>query len=78
MEFDELKACLLGETPHGGYVEVAARLNTTEGAVRTAIHRLRRKFQARLRHDIAETVSDPADIEDELKYLVRALKGSMT
>jgi RNA polymerase sigma-70 factor (ECF subfamily) len=76
-EFDELKACLLGETPDGGYIAVAERLNTTEGAVRTAIHRLRRKFQARLRHDIAETVSNSADIEDELQYLVRALKGSM-
>jgi RNA polymerase sigma-70 factor (ECF subfamily) len=76
-EFDELKACLLGETPDGGYLAVAEKLNTTEGAVRTAIHRLRRKFQARLRHDIAETVSDPADIEDELQYLIRALKGSM-
>jgi RNA polymerase sigma-70 factor (ECF subfamily) len=76
-EFDELKACLLGETPDGGYVAVAEKLNTTDGAVRTAIHRLRRKFQARLRHDIAETVSDPADVEDELQYLVRALKGSM-
>jgi RNA polymerase sigma-70 factor (ECF subfamily) len=77
LEFDELKACLLGETPDGGYVVVAERLNTTEGAVRTAIHRLRRKFQARLRHDIAETVADPADVEDELQYLVRALKGTM-
>ena len=76
-EFDELKACLLGETPDGGYLAVAEKLNTTEGAVRTAIHRLRRKFQARLRHDIAETVSNSADIEDELQYLVRALKGSM-
>ena len=66
-----------GETPDGGYVAVAEKLNTTEGAVRTAIHRLRRKFQARLRHDIVETVSDPADVEDELQYLVRALKGTM-
>lgn len=72
-EFDELKACLLGETPDGGYASVAEKLNTTEGAVRTAIHRLRRKFQARLRHDIAETVADPTGVEDELKYLVRAL-----
>jgi hypothetical protein len=29
-----------------------------------------------LRHDIAETVSDPADIEDELQFLIRALAGS--
>ena len=74
-EFDELKACLLGETPDGGYAAVAEKLNTTEGAVRTAVHRLRRKFQARLRHDIAETVADPAGVEDELNYLIRALNA---
>jgi DNA-directed RNA polymerase specialized sigma24 family protein len=75
-EFDELKACLLGETPDGGYAAVAEKLNMTEGAVRTAIHRLKRRFQTRLRQDIAETVDDPADVEDELKYLVRALNPS--
>ena len=72
-EFDELKACLLGVNPSGGYAAIAARLATSEGAVKTAVHRLRRKFQAALRKDIAETVSDPADVDDEIKYLVRAL-----
>ena len=72
-EFDELKSCLLGTNPAGGYAAIAARLGTSEGAVKTAVHRLRRKFQVALRNDIAETVSDPADIDDEIKYLVRAL-----
>jgi DNA-directed RNA polymerase specialized sigma24 family protein len=72
-EFDELKACLLGQNPPGGYAALAARLNTTEGAVKTAVHRLRRRFQLALREDIAETVSDPADVDDEIRYLVRAL-----
>ena len=72
-EFDELKACLLGQAPAGGYAAIAGRLGTTEGAVKVAVHRLRRKFQAQLRHDIAETVSDPADVDDEIRYLVRAL-----
>ena len=72
-EFDELKACLLGETPAGGYAAIAERLGTTEGAVKAAVHRLRRKFQTQLRHDVAETVSDPADIDNEIRYLVRAL-----
>ena len=72
-EFDELKACLLGQTPAGGYAAIAGRLGTTEGAVKVAVHRLRRKFQARLQHDIAETVSDTADVDDEIRYLVRAL-----
>jgi RNA polymerase sigma-70 factor (ECF subfamily) len=72
-EFDELKSCLLGVNPSGGYAAIAARLGTSEGAVKTAVHRLRRKFQAGLRQDIAETVSDPTDIDDEIRYLVRAL-----
>ena len=72
-EFDELKACLLGEASAGGYAAIAARLGTSEGAVKIAVHRLRRKFQAALRRDIAETVSDPADVDDEIRYLVRAL-----
>jgi len=72
-EFDELKACLLGVNPSGGYAAIATRLATSEGAVKTAVHRLRRRFQAALRKDIAETVSDPADVDDEIRYLVRAL-----
>ena len=72
-EFDELKSCLLGVNPSGGYSALAARLDTSEGAVKAAVHRLRRKFQSSLRKDIAETVSDPDDVDDEIRYLVRAL-----
>jgi len=72
-ELGELKSCLLGVNPSGGYVAIAARLGTSEGAVKTAVHRLRRRFQDALRKDIAETVSDPEDVDDEIRYLVRAL-----
>jgi RNA polymerase sigma-70 factor (ECF subfamily) len=72
-EFDELKSCLLGQNPAGGYAALAGRLGSTEGAVKVAVHRLRRAFQSRLRNDIAETVSDAAEIDDEIRYLVRAL-----
>jgi RNA polymerase sigma-70 factor (ECF subfamily) len=72
-EFDELKSCLLGLNPAGGYAAMAARLGTTEGAVKTAVHRLRRRFQVELRTHIAETVFDPSDVDDEIRFLVRAL-----
>ncbi len=72
-EFDELKACLLGLNPAGGYAAIAGRLGTTEGAVKTAVHRLRRRFQVELRTHIAATVSDPDDVDDEIRFLVRAL-----
>ena len=74
-EFDELKACLLGDAPSGGYAAVAERLNSTEGAVRVAVHRLRRRFRKKLQQEIGETVSDSSDIDDEIRYLLRALNA---
>jgi RNA polymerase sigma-70 factor (ECF subfamily) len=72
-EFDVLKASLLGEGPSGGYAAAAHQLGSTEGAVKVAVHRLRKTFRTELRAAIAETVSDPADVEEELRYLERAL-----
>jgi len=73
-EFNVLKASLLGEGPAGGYAAAARQLGSTEGAVKVAVHRLRKAFRAELRAAIAETVSDPAEIDEELKYLERALR----
>jgi RNA polymerase sigma-70 factor (ECF subfamily) len=72
-EFDEMKESLLGSGPAGGWADAARRLGTTEGALKVAAHRLRRRFQARLRQEIAETVADQAEIDDEIQFLVRAL-----
>ena len=63
-----------GEGPPGGYAAAARTLGTSEGAVKVAVHRLRKAFRAELRAAIAETVSDPADVDEELKYLERALR----
>ena len=73
-EFEVLKASLLGEGPPGGYAAAAAGLGMTEGAVKAAVHRLRKTFRTELRAAIAETVSDPSDVDEELKYLERALR----
>jgi RNA polymerase sigma factor (sigma-70 family) len=73
VEFEALKSCLLGGTPEGGYAAVARDISSSEGAVRVAVHRLRRKFQKRLREEIAETVADPSEVDDEIRYLLRAL-----
>ena len=45
----------------------------TEGAVKVALHRLRKHFGARLRTEVAETVGDPADVEEELRSLLKVL-----
>ena len=55
------------------YKIVAAELGMTEGAVKVAIHRLRHRFGAVLRAEISDTVSEPADIDDEMRELIRVV-----
>jgi RNA polymerase sigma-70 factor (ECF subfamily) len=45
----------------------------SDGAVKVAVHRLRRRFQRALREHIAGTVLDPADVDDEIRFLIHAL-----
>jgi RNA polymerase sigma-70 factor (ECF subfamily) len=72
--FDALKGSLTGqeESPRE---EIAAGLNMSEGAVKVALHRLRQRYRKLLRAAIAETVSNEADLDDEMRYLVAVLRG---
>ena len=54
--------------------ETARRLGMTEGAVKVAVHRLRQRYRELLRTEIAETVAGPSDIDDEMRYLLAALR----
>jgi RNA polymerase sigma-70 factor (ECF subfamily) len=72
-QFDRLKSCLLGGAPEGGYAAVGRELSMSDGAVKVAVHRLRRRFQRALREHIAGTVLDPADVDDEIRFLIHAL-----
>jgi RNA polymerase sigma-70 factor (ECF subfamily) len=71
--FERLKAFLLGQDDEFLYADVARELQTTEGALKVAIHRLRKRYRGMLRAEIAETVSDPGEIEAEMRYLASAL-----
>ncbi|MBL7223694.1 MAG: sigma-70 family RNA polymerase sigma factor [Candidatus Brocadiae bacterium] len=73
--FDHLKAFLTGQSGAPSYRQVACDLDTTEGAVKVAVHRLRRRYRELLRSEIAHTVADPQDAEDELRLLLAALRG---
>ena len=48
-------------------------MGTSEGALKVAIHRLRKRYRDLFRQEIAETVADPVEIEAELRYLGAAL-----
>lgn len=71
--FEALRFTLAGERGHPAYAEIARQLGSTEGAVKAAAHRLRRRYRGRLRELIAETVSSPEEVEDELRHLLRGL-----
>ena len=71
--FDRLKGFLTGDSEGVPYADVAKALEMTEGAVKVAVHRLRRQFRELLIQEIAETVSDPADIDAEIEYLLKAV-----
>jgi RNA polymerase sigma-70 factor (ECF subfamily) len=59
-----------GQVP---YTAIAAELGMTEGAVAMAASRLRRRYGEILREEIARTLADPADVEDEIRALFAAV-----
>ncbi len=74
--FEELKDVLMGEKPSAPYARLAAKLGTTEAALKMAVQRLRRRYVVLLREEIAITVPGPEDVEDELRHL-RVVLSSM-
>jgi RNA polymerase sigma factor (sigma-70 family) len=70
--FERLKVFLLGQSD-APYAALAGEMNTSEGALKVAIHRLRKRYRELFRQEIADTVADPADVESELRYLAAVL-----
>ncbi|MGO8691817.1 MAG: RNA polymerase sigma factor [Thermoguttaceae bacterium] len=70
--FEALKDTLTGAGA-GGYAALGGRLGMSEGAVKVAAHRLRRRYRALLRAEIAQTVAGPDEVEDEIRYLLACL-----
>jgi RNA polymerase sigma-70 factor (ECF subfamily) len=73
--FERLKVFLLGQSD-APYAALAREMNTSEGALKVAIHRLRKRYRELFRHEIADTVADPAQVESELRFLAAVLTGN--
>jgi RNA polymerase sigma factor (sigma-70 family) len=71
--FDQLKVVLTEGKGAVRAAEVAARLGTSESAVHTACHRLRKRYREILQEQIAATLEDPSELEDEIRSLFDAL-----
>jgi RNA polymerase sigma factor (sigma-70 family) len=71
-QFNALQDGLMGGQS-APYRELAVRLRTTEDALKTAVHRLKRRYGELVREEIARTVSDPGEIDEEIQHLLAVL-----
>lgn len=72
-QFTILKPWLAGDSTQLSQATAANSLGLREGAVKVAIHRLRKRFRELVRSEITQTVPDPADEDAELRYLIEVL-----
>jgi RNA polymerase sigma-70 factor (ECF subfamily) len=71
--FEQLKDVQPGEHGPVSYAQLGAELGMTETAIKSAVHRLRRRHREFLREEIAHTVTRPEDVDDEIRYLIGLL-----
>ena len=72
-QFTRLQPWLMGETPSLSQAEAARELGLSEGALKVAVHRLRKRFREAIRAEIAQTLIEGGDVEEELRYLIEAV-----
>jgi RNA polymerase sigma factor (sigma-70 family) len=72
-QFEALKPWLLGQVDSLSQADAAQQLDLTEGAVKVAIHRLRKRFRELIKAEISQTVPEPKQVQEELRYLVEVL-----
>ena len=73
--FQQLRVFLVAGRGEDTYAEIAAGLGLSSEAVKKAAHRMRHRYYALFREAIARTVADPAEVEDELRYLCAVMAG---
>ena len=65
---------LTGGEPQASYAEAGAQLGMNEAAVRAMVLRLRRRYGRLLRAEIADTLTDPEDVDGELRHLLASVR----
>jgi RNA polymerase sigma-70 factor (ECF subfamily) len=68
-----LKPCLAGQRESQPYASLGKQLDMSEGAVKVAVHRMRRRYREILKDEIAQTVSTPEEVAEEMRYLLTVL-----
>jgi RNA polymerase sigma-70 factor (ECF subfamily) len=71
--FEAIKPHLWSEGPATSYSQLAVQLNMTVVAVKVTVHRLRHRYRDLLRTEIAHTVATPAEVDDEIRHLIKVM-----
>ena len=71
--FEKLKLSLWGNRETAPYAELAPQLCLSEGALKVAVHRLRQRYLDMLRSEVAQTLANPSDVDDELRHLIQVM-----
>ncbi len=71
--FEKTQNYLSGEKGEASYADIAASLDMSEGAVKVAVHRLRQRYGELVRAEIAQTVTSPEEVDEELRYFFAVL-----
>jgi RNA polymerase sigma factor (sigma-70 family) len=72
-QFEHLKSCLTADSSKIDYPEIASKLGVTEGALRVAVHRLRKRYRSLITAEITRTLASPESFDDEMRSLFSAL-----
>ena len=71
--FTALREKMQGDRTGESYAELASKLQMSEGALKVAVHRMRARFGEILREEIARTVQSEAEVQEEIRYLLRVV-----
>ena len=70
-----VRACLIAGTGEESYAEVGAELGMSREAVKKAVQRMRHRYYELCREEVAHTMADPAEVEEELRYLCAVIEA---
>jgi RNA polymerase sigma-70 factor (ECF subfamily) len=73
-DFEKLKVFLLGQS-EVPYAQLAQEMGSSEGGLKVAVHRLRKRYRALFQSEIAQTLADPADVDSEISFLISTLRA---
>jgi RNA polymerase sigma-70 factor (ECF subfamily) len=73
--FNVLQEFLTGDEAPSAYAQASRELGLSEENVRVIVRRMRQRYRDYFRQEVLGTVSDPAEVEDEMRYLLRVIAG---